>query len=80
MDERICRVCPLGPQPATTRFCNRCAADILAVEARKALAAELRHRYIYDGLDYSRALEYDLLPSLLPPGDPADEHTAAAAN
>ena len=72
LDERICRLCPLGPEPLTVRFCQRCVADIAGVVARRALSVELAPRYIYDGLDYSRALEYDLLTSLLVDGDPAE--------
>ena len=71
LDQRICALCPLGPEPATTRFCARCMADAAAIKARNLLADELRSRLTYDGVCYADAIKYDVLVNLLPQGDPA---------
>ena len=80
LDERICVKCPLGPVPMTSRFCKRCEADEVAVTKRRHIIASadvsmLTHRGVYFG----PALEYDLLPQLLPLGDPANELAGHAA-
>ena len=76
LDPRICAMCPLGPEPATTRFCARCMADAAAIKARTLLADELRPRLTYDGVWYADAIKYDVLPNLLPKEDPAEEACA----
>ena len=75
LDPRICARCPLGPEPVS-RFCARCMADATAVQARAALADELRPRLTYDGVCYADAIKYDVLVNLLPKSDPAEEACA----
>lgn len=70
-DRRICTKCPIGPEPMAHAVCNRCVADIQAVEDRKTLADSLRHRLTYDGVNYADAILYIVLPNLLPSYDPA---------
>jgi len=60
----------------THRFCQRCWADAAAVTRRKELIAE-RGPFVWRGVDYGPALEYDVLPKLLPIGDPADDRELA---
>ena len=75
IDERICGRCPLGPKPLERPECNRCEADMMGVEARKSALIPFRSALIFDGVDMTACFEYELLPSLLPPGDPARERT-----
>ena len=69
LDERICQKCPIGPEPGGSRFCKRCEADAQGISDRKRLISA--HTFVHRGVDYSAALEYDLLPIVLAPGDPA---------
>jgi hypothetical protein len=71
LDPRICIRCPLGPEPLTSRFCKRCVADVDAVVLRTNLLDKHRDRFTYEGVCFADALLYDLLPNLLPKGDPA---------
>lgn len=71
LDVRICAKCPLGPEPLTKPACKRCVADLDAVILRQNLLSKHRARFTYEGVDFSDALLYDLLPNLLPKGDPA---------
>jgi hypothetical protein len=71
LDSRICAKCPLGPQPFEHKACKRCVADLDAVIVRQNLLRNHKARFTYEGVDFSDALLYDLLPNLLPKGDPA---------
>lgn len=71
LDMRICQLCPLGPEPFNHLVCKRCVADVDAVTMRRHLLDKQRAKFTYDEVDYSAALLYDLLPNLLPNGDPA---------
>ena len=71
LDPRICLRCPLGPEPFEHVACKRCVADLDAVTLRMNLLEKHRARFTYEGVDFSAALLYDLLPNLLPKGDPA---------
>jgi hypothetical protein len=46
-------------------------ADLDAVMMRQNLLRNHRAKFTYEGVDFSDALLYDLLPNLLPKGDPA---------
>lgn len=71
LDQRICDRCPLGPEPLLHKACKRCVADLDAVAVRRNLLRNHKARFTYEGVDFSDALLYDLLPNLLPNGDPA---------
>lgn len=71
LDLRICDRCPLGPEPLAHNACKRCVADLDAVMMRQNLLRNHRAKFTYEGVDFSDALLYDLLPNLLPKGDPA---------
>ena len=68
LNDTICKVCPLGPEPRKHPACERCLSDIRAIDAREAAMAPPRQE-VYRGVDYTRALAYDLLPPLI-----ANEH------
>jgi hypothetical protein len=70
-DSRICKRCPLGPDALMHPECNRCVADIQAVTDRRTLADSLRHKLVYDGVEYADAILYLVLPNMLPRFDPA---------
>ena len=80
IDQRICEKCPLGPQPHKHLECKRCVADDMAVSGRKEMLARFRHLLNVDGVDVTDCFEYDLLPILLPLGDPAREDTLVPAS
>lgn len=71
LDPLICVNCPVGPVPMIRAVCNRCVADTQAIADRKVLADSLRHRLIYDGVNYADAILYMVLPNMLPSFDPA---------
>ena len=77
IDIRICQRCPCGPESMKHVVCRRCKADDDAVTKRKQLCTSANA--LYRGVDYGAALEYDLLPALLPLGDPAIESGLPAA-
>lgn len=70
LDERICALCPLGPKPLQHKACDRCVADMVALEARDALVESFGDRFRFDGVMYADSLRYDLLTNFLPGGDP----------
>ena len=45
----------------------------MAVSARKEILARYRPYLTIDGVDVTDCFEYEMLPGLLPPGDPACE-------
>jgi len=45
----------------------------MAVNSRKAMLEKYRRFLVIDEVDVTSCFEYELLPSLLPPGDPARE-------
>ena len=55
-------------------------ADDMAVSGRKEMLARFRHLLNVDGVDVTDCFEYDLLPILLPLGDPAREDTLVPAS
>lgn len=71
LDQRICDRCPLGPEPLAHKECKRCVADLDAVMLRQNLLRNHAERFTYEGVCFADALLYDLLPNLLPKGDPA---------
>ena len=71
LDVRICEKCPLGPEPLTDPVCRRCVADDDAIQMRRALVDEWRSKLTYEGVEYADCMLYDILPNLLPHGDPA---------
>lgn len=70
LDQRICQKCPLGPEGGKHRWCKRCEADIEGVTKRREMCISIG-KFIHRGVDFGPAMEYDLLPILLPPMDPA---------
>ena len=51
----------------------------MAVQGRKSMLEQFRHLLSIDGVDVTASFEYDLLPYLLPTGDPAREDTRLPA-
>jgi len=66
----ICEQCPSGPVPLQLKVCQRCVVDCEAVEKRQTMVDEHREKFNYGGVDFADALLYQLLPRLLPKGDP----------